>query len=177
VTTRVTTQPRILVAGIGNIFLGDDAFGCEVLRRLVARPLPAGVEALDFGIRGFDLAYRILRGYDAVVLVDAAPRGGPPGTLYVIEPEIDALAADQADSAVEGHSLSPARVLQLVRMLGGELPRLRLVGCEPAAISGNDELPSGLSPEVAAAVEPAVELIDSLLEQLAGELCTSLGEK
>src|SRR6516225_7125141 len=81
-------QPRILVAGIGNIFLGDDAFGVEVARRLAARPQPDGVRVADFGIRGIDLTYALLDGYETVILVDATPRGGQPGTLYVIEPDV-----------------------------------------------------------------------------------------
>src|SRR5438270_10803156 len=83
------TRPRVLVAGIGNIFLGDDAFGVEVAQRLAQRPLPAGVRVVDFGIRGLDLTYALLDGQDAVILVDATLRGGPPGTLYVIEPEAE----------------------------------------------------------------------------------------
>ena len=82
----MTRPARILIAGIGNIFLGDDAFGVEVARRLVRRRLPDGVRVVDFGIRGLDLTYALLDGYEAVILVDAAPRGGPPGTLYVLEP-------------------------------------------------------------------------------------------
>ncbi len=81
------TPPRILIAGIGNIFLGDDAFGSEVARRLAAQPIPDGVRVVDFGIRGFDLAYALIDGYDATILVDATPRGGSPGTLYLIEPD------------------------------------------------------------------------------------------
>lgn len=170
-STGATIQPRILVAGIGNIFLGDDAFGVAVLQRLLARPLPAGVEAIDFGIRGFDLVCRILQGYDAVVLIDAAPRGGPPGTLYVLEPELE--TADEA--SMSGHSLTPAQVLQLVRVLGGQLPLLRLVGCEPAVLSSEDEQ-FRLSPAVAAAVQPAVELIESLLSELVVEPRTRVVE-
>jgi hydrogenase maturation protease len=163
----VATQPRILVAGIGNMFLGDDAFGCEVARRLLNEPLPAGVQAIDYGIRGFDLACDMLAGYHAVILVDATPRGRTPGTLYVLEPDLDGLSAEPCQPIVEGHSLVPASVLRLVKTLGGSLPTLRIVGCEPAAIGSLDEPQGELSPAVAAAVDPARNLIRSLIEELA----------
>ena len=120
---------RLLIAGIGNLFLGDDAFGVEVVRRLSARPLPAGVAVKDFGIRGFDLACAIQGGYDAVILVDALDRGSPPGTLHVLEP--DALPTTPSPMP-EMHHLDPVRVLQLARRMGGPWPRLRVVGCQPA---------------------------------------------
>jgi hydrogenase maturation protease len=155
----------ILIAGIGNIFHGDDAFGVEVVRRLLQRPLPQGVRAVDFGIRGFDLACALLEGYDAAILVDATARGGPPGTLYVIEPDLESLAARERDAGIEGHSLSPARVLQWVQALGGRMPHLRLVGCEPATFGADDEPRMELSPPVAEAVEGALQMIQSLIEE------------
>lgn len=158
------TSPRILIAGIGNIFLGDDAFGVEVVQRLAARPLPEGVRAVDFGIRSFDLACAMIEGYDAVVLVDLAPRGGPPGTLYVIEPEIESSGTSEFEP-VEGHAMNPARLLQWVRGWGGAVPPLRLVGCEPAIFGTDDDPQLGLSPPVARAVEGALELIQSLIEE------------
>ena len=173
-TQSVTTRPRILIAGIGNIFLGDDAFGVEVLRQLRHQPLPDGVEAIDFGIRGFDLACAILGGYDCVILVDATPRGGPPGTLYLLEPDVDALAAEQPQPELDGHGLSPARVLQYIRALGGPLPQLRLVGCEPATFGSEEQTPTGLSPAVSAAVSQAVALLLSLVEELAWEPAKTL---
>src|SRR6516162_9596523 len=110
-----TGCPRILVAGVGNIFLGDDAFGVEVAQRLMPRPQPEGVRVVDFGIRGLDLAYTLLDGYEAVVLVDAAPRGGTPGTLYVLEPDLESLtSSDEGAPMIETHNLHPARVLRLV---------------------------------------------------------------
>jgi hydrogenase maturation protease len=147
---------RILVAGIGNIFLSDDGFGCEVLRRLQAKPLPDGVRAVDFGIRGVDLTYALLESWDAVIFVDATPRGGEPGTLYVIEPRPD------GPPAVEAHSMDPAHVLALARELGPLPPILRVVGCEPAAVDEG----MGLSAAVEAAVEPAIARIAALVEEL-----------
>jgi hydrogenase maturation protease len=158
--------PRILIAGIGNVFFGDDAFGVEVLRRLSRLPLPGHVRAMDFGIRGFDLACAMLDGYDSVLLVDATSRGGQPGTLYVIELDVEALAADGNPPLVTGHSLNPEQVILLVRALGGPLPRLWLVGCEPGELGSADEPRMGLSPAVAEAVELALPLIDSLIQRL-----------
>lgn len=153
---------RVLVAGVGNVFRGDDAFGVEVVRRLAVRPLPAGVRAADFGTRGHDLAYAILDGYDAVVLVDAAARGGAPGTLYVLEP--DTAAAGPAGT----HGVDLPAVFGLVRALGGALPRLVLVGCEPADLGTDEEGAMGLSPAVAAAVDRAVELAVAAVAEVCG---------
>jgi len=153
---------RILVAGIGNIFLGDDAFGCEVASELAAREWPEGVRVTDFGIRSYDLAYAIMDGYDAVILVDAAPRGEPAGTVYLIEPdsgELDQLATGAPDA----HSMNPLTALQLVRTLGGETPRLYVVGCEPAVLEAEE---IGLSDPVRAAVPGAVAMVESLVREL-----------
>src|SRR6476659_8714525 len=107
-------RPRVLIAGVGNIFLGDDGFGVEVVQRLAQRPLPDGVRVVDFGIRGLDLTFALLDGYEAVILVDAVPRGGVPGTLYVLEPEPGAADEPGAPGTmVELHSLDPAKVLRL----------------------------------------------------------------
>lgn len=140
--------PRVLVAGVGNVFLSDDGFGVAVAERLAGMDLPEGVEAADFGIRGVHLAYQLLDGYDALVLVDALDLGGEPGTVAVFEPD---LTAFEAPAAVDGHSLDPAAVLATLRRLGGSVNRVVVVGCQPATV----EEGMGLSPAVAAAVEPA----------------------
>jgi hydrogenase maturation protease len=153
---------RILVAGVGNVFLGDDGFGVAVADRLAQRELPPGVEVADFGIRGMDLAYA-LSGYDAAVLVDAVPRGGTPGTLYVIEPDPAAEGV-----APEGHGMDPVKVLALAGQLG-ELPkRVLVVGCEPRTMmSGEEEdVLVELSEPVRAAMDAAVSLVESLLDEL-----------
>jgi hydrogenase maturation protease len=153
---------RILVAGIGNIFLGDDGFGCEVARRLLQRKLPDGVRVVDYGIRGIDLAYALMDGYDASILVDAVRRGNPPGTLFVIEPE-----APEFDGAlVNAHGLDPASVLKLLKGLGGEVKGLRLVGCEPQQLGSDEDLVMGLSPAVQTAVDPAADLVMSMVSDL-----------
>jgi hydrogenase maturation protease len=153
----------VLVAGIGNVFLADDGFGVEVARRLAQRELPGGVKVSDFGIRGMDLAYELQEDYDAAILIDAVPRGQRAGTLYVIEPD---LVSD--DSALDAHSMDPVRVLALARTLGSLPPRVLVLGCEPGTDMSieDEELVMELSRPVAAAIEPAVELAESLLEDL-----------
>lgn len=160
--------PRLLVAGIGNIFLADDAFGPEVVSAMRGRDVPDGVHIVDFGIRGMDLAYRLQDGYDVALLVDAAPRGGAPGTLYVIEPERepDGVAPQ---TLPEAHGMDPVQVLALARHLGGEkLPRVLVLGCEPAVRMRGDEpdVVVGLSEPVRAAVGEAVEMLESLTGEL-----------
>jgi hydrogenase maturation protease len=155
----------VLVAGIGNIFLGDDAFGVEVVRRLRERPLPVDADVVDFGIRGIDLAYALLDGYDAAVLVDAVSRGGAPGTLYVIEPETE--AGTPALPAL--HDLDPYCVLRTVKAMDGRCRRVRLLGCEPERLGDDFDGRIGLSPAVAAAVERAVEKVASLVASLRRE--------
>jgi hydrogenase maturation protease len=154
---------RILVAGIGNIFLGDDAFGVEVARLLLARPQPRGVRVVDFGIRGLDLAYALTDGCDAAVLVDAAPRGQRPGTLYLIEPELDSAAGPSV--GFDGHSMNPVAVLRLASTLG-ELPRqVFVVGCEPTPNALEEDADFQLSGPVLAALGPAVDMVESLIER------------
>jgi hydrogenase maturation protease len=154
---------RVLIAGIGNVFLGDDGFGVALAGRLAKRELPAGVEVVDYGIRGMDLALAMQEGYGAVVLLDATPRGEPPGTLYVIEPEVP---GDEA--ALDTHGMDPVKVLALARAMGGKLPRTLVVGCEPATrMSADDEeIVAALSEPVRAALDEGVRLVESLLEEL-----------
>ena len=160
------TSPSILIACIGNIFLGDDAFGVEVARLLADRPAPAGVRVVDYGIRGLDLAYAMLDGYDVTILVDATARGGEPGTLYLIEP--DASEADEP-AMVEAHAMSPAHVLRLVRSMGGAPGRVLVVGCEPETLGPEDEGLMGLSAPVEAALGEAVSMIESLVATIRNE--------
>jgi hydrogenase maturation protease len=165
----------ILVACIGNIFLGDDGFGVEVARRLAARPLPADVVVRDFGIRGFDLAYALLDHQGLAILVDACPRGGTPGTLYLIEPadtepNNDGAHATEPVGLPETHSMNPMRVLEMVRAMRGSAERgsahrILLVGCEPADFGPENEGRMGLSDPVQAAVDPAIAMIERLIEE------------
>lgn len=158
--------PSILVAGIGNIFMGDDAFGCEVARRLAGRELPEGVRVVDFGIRGFDLAYAIMDGPDVTLFVDATARGGEPGTLYTIEPDLDELnGLGEGGMMVEPHGMDPVKVLSMVKSLGGEFKRILLVGCEPATF-GPAEGRMGLSEPVERAVDEAVVIVETLVAEI-----------
>lgn len=158
-------RARVLIAGIGNIFLGDDAFGVEVVQRLAQRGLPEEVRVVDFGIRGLDLTYALLEEFEAVIMVDAAPRGGQLGMLYVIEPETEAapIHLEPADFMIQTHGMDPVKVLRLVAALGGRVERLLLVGCEPTPAGAEEDMALGLSPPVQAAVEEAVVLIESLV--------------
>jgi hydrogenase maturation protease len=166
----------ILIAGIGNVFLADDGFGVEVARLLAQRELPAGVKVADFGIRGMDLAYELQEDYDAAILVDAVPRGGEPGTLYVIEPD-----PAQAEGMLDAHSMDPVRVLGLAKVLGSLPARVLVVGCEPGVhmTQDDEELLVELSPAVRAATLEAVGLVESVLADLLesdGEHPTQEGE-
>lgn len=168
-----STSRRILIACIGNIFFGDDGFGVEVAQRLLSgRRYPENVQVIDFGIRGIDLAYTLLEDYEALVLVDAVPpRGNPAGTLYLIEPDLTSITSGQGVSgqvAPDGHSMDPVKVLAFARTLGARPLRTLLVGCEPATPGGEDgeEMQMGLSEPVQAAIEGAVKMIDSLVEEL-----------
>ena len=159
-------KPTILVAGIGNIFLGDDAFGVEVARRMAGLELPASVRVADFGIRGFDLAYALQDGYETTILVDACPHGEAPGTLYVIEPDLKALdGPDAAPATVEAHAMNPMNVLRMAKAMNIEIKNVLLVGCEPETLGG-EEGQMGLSAPVEAAVDEAVKLVASLVNRI-----------
>jgi hydrogenase maturation protease len=149
---------RTLVAGVGNIFLGDDAFGCEVIRQLAGRPVPAGVEVRDFGIRGVHLVYDLLDGCDLFVLVDAAARGEAPGTVSVIEVEVPE-PDPSAGPVMDAHDLTPDAIFTLLGTLGGRPGRSLLVACEPADISAR----MGLSEPVRQALPHAVRTVEEII--------------
>jgi hydrogenase maturation protease len=156
--------PQILIAGIGNVFCGDDGFGVAVAQQLSARELPAGVRVVDFGIRGIDLVHALQDDPDVAILIDALPGGEPPGTLTVLEPE---LAAD-GPVGLEPHAMDPVSVLHTARRLGAAPGRTLIVGCEPQTRMTGEEpdVVMELSAPVAAAVEGAVALVESLLAEL-----------
>ena len=163
---------QILIAGIGNIFLGDDGFGVEVAQRLLRQRYPEGVRVVDIGIRGMDLAYMLLDNYDTLILVDTVARGGPPGTLYLIAPEPSESGAEAGGEAgrraVETHSMDPVKVLAFAGALGARLPQTLVAGCEPSPLNNddNEDMRMGLSAPVQLAVDEAVRMVDGLVHDL-----------
>ncbi|MFZ3263369.1 MAG: hydrogenase maturation protease [Terriglobales bacterium] len=157
-------QPRILVAGIGNIFLGDDGFGVEVVKRLTARGLPDEARIIDFGIRGFDLAYALQDGYETTTLVDAYPHGQQPGTVSLVEPDLSKL--DEVEQGVvETHGMNPLNVLRMATAMTVGLKKILLVGCEPATFGG-EEGQMELSETVEGAIDEAVNLVAAAVENI-----------
>jgi hydrogenase maturation protease len=157
------TSMQILVAGIGNIFFSDDAFGIEVVHRLSQRKLPEGVSVRDFGLRGFDLACSITEPWELVILVDATRKGGEPGSVYVIELDRKNPNKDFT-SVIEPHGIDPVRAIELANTIGEIKAPLILVGCEPATIGG-DEGFVGLSVPVKRGVGIAVEAIERVISK------------
>jgi hydrogenase maturation protease len=164
---QVMREPRVLIAGIGNIFFGDDAFGSEVARRLLQRPWPENIQVADFGIRSIDLIYALLDGYDVTILIDAVSRGESPGTLYVIEPDLSDEQLPQTPQ-LDGHKMDPLSVLAMVKQMGGRLSRILLLGCEPADMGTADEGRLGMSEPVQAALDEAVRMTESLVREMTG---------
>ena len=152
---------RILVAGVCNVFLRDDAFGVEVVRLLAERPQPPGVQIQDYGIRGVHLVYELLDGYDLFVLIDAAPRGEAPGTVSVLEVE---LPSPGAQPVIDAHSLTPDAIFGLLSSLGGHPGRNLVVACEPAEVDAG----MGLSDPVREALPHAVRAVEEILAQATG---------
>lgn len=148
---------RVLIAGVGNVFFRDDAFGVEVARRLVHSP-PPDAAVVDFGIRAVHLAYELLAPFDLCIVIDCMPRGGEPGTLYVVEPDVDGTLGT-AGAVADAHGMNLPVVFAAVRQLGGQLPRTLVVGCEPE----HTDPGIGLTPRVARAIPAAVELIRDLV--------------
>jgi hydrogenase maturation protease len=149
--------PQILVAGVGNAWLRDDGFGGEVAKRMQAMELPAGMSVADFGTGGLDLAYEVMRGYDALILIDASSQGETPGTLYVMETDEQDVDGSIADGDVlDPHAMDPGSVLRFVRYVGGWPGRVAVIACEPEIA---EEPGYGLTPRVEAAIPRAIELV------------------
>jgi hydrogenase maturation protease len=150
-------EPRILVAGVGNAWLRDDGFGGEVARRLEQLELPAGVAVMDAGTGGLDLAYEVMRGYDALLVLDVSRQGGEPGTLYVMEvPEESVEGRIDDGEAISPHGMDPQTVLRFVRSIGAWPGKVVVIACEPAVV---EQMGFGLSADVSSAVERAVDLV------------------
>jgi hydrogenase maturation protease len=162
-------KPSILLACIGNIFHGDDAFGVEVAKVLTTRDLPENVKLVDFGIRGFDLAFALVDGYDITIFVDAMQRNEPPGTIFVFKPDLSKIGGEQTNSAmVDTHGLNPMKVLSMAKGMGAKFGQLLVVGCEPENLGGEFGAME-LSEPVQASIEKAVERIESLITELNDE--------
>jgi len=159
-----TQRPTILIAGIGNIFLGDDGFGVEVAKRLSAYEFPANVKVVDFGIRGFDLAYALQDEYETTILLDAYPHGQEPGAVSLVEPDLSKLDEPQ-QGMVETHGMNPLNVLRMAKTMNGRLNKVLLVGCEPATFGG-EEGQMGLSETVETAVGEAVKMVISVVDNI-----------
>jgi hydrogenase maturation protease len=166
--TETEAAPRakqILVAGIGNAWLRDDGFGGEVAKLLGERELPAGVHVIDFGTGGLDLAYEVMRGYDALILIDVSRQGGPPGTLYVMEAQPEDVDGQIEDGQMlDPHGMDPETVLRFVKYVGGWPGRVFVVACEPEVV---EDVGFGLSESVSGALTRAVDVV---LETVAGVL-------
>ena len=164
-STEQTSKPKqVLVAAVGNLWMRDDGFGGEVAKRLQERELPEGVHVFDFGTGGLDLAYEVMRGYDALILVDVSRQGGEPGTLYVIDVESEDVPAEIADGeTIDPHSMDPMTMLRFVRAIGGWPGRVQVIACEPAVV---DDVGIGLTPAVEAAVERAIGLVLETVDEL-----------
>lgn len=160
--------PKILVAGIGNIFLSDDAFGSEVARQLMRRPHAENIHVFDYGIRGVDLIYALLENYDAAILIDAVPRDGePPGTLFILEPELNEFHSN-APPMLDAHSLDPVKALTTAVSMGSTIKHVFIVGCQPSELPAEDdlEIPAGLSEPVQAALGAAADMVEELVEKI-----------
>jgi hydrogenase maturation protease len=158
----------ILVAAVGNLWLHDDGFAGEVAKRLRERELPDDVAVADFGTGGLDLAYEVMRGYDALVLIDVSRQGGEPGTLYVMEADPESVGGPIEDGElIDPHGMDPQTVLRFVKAVGGWPGKVVVVACEPEVV---EEVGIGLTPRVAAAIDGAVGLVAETIEELA---CTS----
>ena len=157
-------EKQILVAGVGNAWLQDDAFGGEVARRMEKQGVPDGVTVMDFGTGGLDLAYEVMRGYDGLILIDVSRQGGDPGTLYVMEADEDEVEAGLEDGQViNPHAMDPQTVLRFVKSLGAWPGKVVVIACEPTVV---EEMGMGLSPAVEVAVEGAIDLVLSTIEEL-----------
>jgi hydrogenase maturation protease len=173
----VSDRPKqILIAGIGNTWQRDDGFGSEVARRLEGRDLPDGVAVIDFGTGGLDLAYQVMYGYDALLMIDISRQGGAPGTLYVMEVDEDEVTSGIEDGdALNPHAMDPETVLRFIKLTGGWPGKVVIIACEPLTI---EEMGVGLSPVVEEAVGRAVDLVlEQANELLTDEAYASLDEK
>ena len=159
-----TMKKRVMIAGVGNMFMKDDGFGGEVIRRILHKEFPEGVEIKDFGTGGLKLAYDLMKGYDALILLDASARGEQPGTLYVIEPNENEVDGNlENGTIIDPHGSDPATVLKFVKSVGAWPGKVLIVACEP---QNTDDFEIGLSAPVSAAIDKAIELVQEIVEEI-----------
>lgn len=167
-TAPVNKKKRVMIAGVGNMFMKDDGFGGAVIKKMANKTFPEGVEIKDFGTGGLKLAYDLMKGYDGLILLDASQRGEEPGTLYVIEPEENSIESNLEDGGpIDPHGSDPATILRFVKGIGAWPGKVLIVACEPATA---DDFEIGLSEPVNEAVDKAVDLIDELLKDIYKEI-------
>jgi hydrogenase maturation protease len=153
-----------MIAGVGNIFMKDDGFGSEVIKKILHKAFPEGVEIKDFGTGGLKLAYDLMKGYDGLILLDASARGEQPGTLYVIEPaENDIDGNLENGTIIDPHGSDPATVLKFVKSIGAWPAKVLIVACEPQNV---DDFEIGLSEPVNAAIDKAIELVEEIIKEI-----------
>lgn len=165
-------KESVLIAGVGNIFLGDDAFGSVAARRMLRRRQRPGVKIIDLGIRGFDLAFALLENYDLVVLIDILPHSAKPGSLRVLEIEFPP-QPNACEHASQTHGMTPVRALEFASHFGVNAKQLYVVGCEPESLLPNGSGEFSLTPAVEAAIEPALKLVGELV----GEFFRKIGQE
>ncbi len=157
-------KKRVMIAGVGNMFMKDDGFGGAVIKKMLHKTFPEGVEIKDFGTGGLKLAYDLMKGYDGLILLDASQRGDKPGTLYVIEPEETSVESNLEDGGpIDPHGSDPATILRFVKGIGAWPAKVFIVACEPGVV---DDFEIGLTEPVNAAVDKAVELVDDILKEI-----------
>ena len=168
--TDMTTPPpallkkRVMIAGIGNIFMKDDGFGSAVVQKMSHKQFPEGVELKDFGTGGLKLAYDLMKGYDGLIFIDASARGGTPGTMYLIEPSEDDFSGDlEQGGPINPHDADPATVLRFVKSIGAWPGKVSIIACEPQT---TEDFSIGLSESVNTAIDQAIEMVDELIQQI-----------
>lgn len=160
----ISDKKRVMIAGIGNMFMKDDGFGSAVIKKMLNKNFPPGVEVKDFGTGGLKLAYDLMKGYDALILLDASQRGEKAGTLYVIQPDEKEFSGDlQEGGPIDPHGADPVMVLRFVKAIGSWPGQVSIVACEPETI---EDFEMGLSDKVIASLDKAVELVDEIVNQI-----------
>ena len=157
-------RKRVMIAGIGNMFMKDDGFGSAVVKRIMNKKFPEGVEVKDFGTGGLKLAYDLMKGYDGLIFLDASSRGEKPGTLYVIEPNENDFSNDlEQGGPIDPHGADPVTVLRFVKSIGSWPAKVFIVACEPEAV---DDFEIGLSEPVNTAIDTAIEMVDDIVKDI-----------